>query len=377
MLAAGEPSGDMHAAELIKALRSSQDAGLFDCFGMGLAEMQRAGLRQLVDASELSLVGLFEVVAHYPKIRRAYRRMVRALEKEKPDLLVLVDYPDFNLRLARVACRLGIKTLFYISPQVWAWRAGRIKVITRYIDMMAVVFPFEKKIYLDAGVPVRYVGHPLVDRMLNDPPARSESSSGSGKKVLLMPGSRAIEIRRLLPVLCRAATEIAARVPSTRFSLLLAPGIPAETVKQELHKHHLDCELIRENSETTMRNSDLAITASGTATLELALCGTPMIIVYKVSWPSYFLLKRLIKTPRVGLVNIIAGKTIAPELIQSNANAGAIRAQALAILENEQSARVIQRELEQVRRSLGGNGAVKNIASLVREMVGADATAAR
>ncbi len=374
MVVAGEPSGDMHAADLIRALHSGENADGFDCFGMGLSEMKHAGLRRLVDASELSLVGLFEVVAHYPALRRAYRRLVRALREEIPDLLVLVDYPDFNLRLAKVARCVGVKTLFYISPQVWAWRAGRIRAIARRIDMMAVVFPFEEKIYRDAGVPVRYVGHPLVDQMHGLPPPRDRNNGEGGKKVLLMPGSRVVEVRRLLPVLCHAAAEIAAHAPSVRFSLLPAPGIPTEIVKRQLRKHHLNCELIRENPEAAMRGSDLAITASGTATLQLALCGTPMIIIYKTSWPTYFLLKRLVTTPSIGLVNIVAGKTVAPELIQGDANADAIRVQALAMLEDKQRVQTIRRDLDRVKRALGDGGAVEKLADLVRGMVGTGAT---
>ena len=373
MIVAGEASGDMHAADLIEALRPDRGNDRFDCFGMGLEKMTRAGLRKLVDAGELSLVGLFEVCRHYPRIRRAWRRLAAALREEAPDLLVLVDYPDFNLRLARVAHRLGIKTLFYISPQVWAWRAGRIKTIARCIDMMAVVFPFEEKIYRDAGVPTRYVGHPLVDQVGGAAPDPDEYTTGNDKRILLMPGSRLVEVSRLLPVLCRAAAMMSARAGAPRFSLLLAPGIPETLVERRLHEHRLDCELIRDRPEAAMRGSDLAITASGTATLQLALCGTPMIIIYKTSWPTYFLLKRLVTTPHIGLVNIIAGKTVAPELIQGDASADAIVARALEILEDRRRTRVIRRELAQVKRALGEGGAAKNLAGLVREMVGADA----
>ena len=371
MLVAGETSGDMHAANLIAALRSDQSADNagFDCFGMGLGEMKRAGLRQLVDASELSVIGLFEVIAHYPKLRRAYRRLIRALKEEKPDLLVLIDYAEFNLKLAADAKRLGVKTLFYISPQVWAWRAGRVKTIARRVDTMAVVFPFEEKIYRDANVPVRYVGHPLVERMRDVAPFRKNNAGD--KKLLLMPGSRMVEVQRLLPVICRAGADIAARVPSLRCSLLIAPGIPQAYIERQLQEHHLQCELIREDAYAAMCNSDLAITTSGTATLELALCNTPMIIIYKVSWPTYWLLKRLVTTPHIGLVNIISGKAVVPELIQGEANADAIRDRALALLEDPQRLQQMKSDLEQVKRALGDGGTTEKLAELVREMVGA------
>ncbi len=371
MIVAGEPSGDMHAAALIKALRSDESSVRFDCFGMGLEQTQRAGLRRLVDARDLSLVGLFEVVSHYPKLRRAYRRLLRALREEAPTLLVLVDYPDFNLKLAGDAKRLGVKTLFYISPQVWAWRAGRVKTIARRVDMMAVVFPFEEKIYRDAGVPVRYVGHPLLEQVPDLPPPPRD---GNDKNVLLMPGSRLVEVRRLLPTLCRAAVKLAARVPSVRFSLLLAPGVPDALVREELAQYGVECELIREDPYSAMRGSDLAITASGTATLQLALCATPMVIVYKVSWPTYWLLKRLVTTPHIGLVNVVAGKRISPELIQGQASADAICREAAALLEDRTLAQRTKRELQDVRHALGEDGGVEKLAALVREMAEAPGT---
>ncbi len=368
MISAGEPSGDMHAAELIKALGASPGNGRLDCFGMGLEQMQRAGLRRLVDASELSLVGLFEVLAHYPKLRRAYRRLVRALREETPDLLVLVDYPEFNLKLAAAARRLGIKTLFYISPQVWAWRAGRIRTIARRIDMMAVVFPFEEKIYRDAGIPVRYVGHPLLDQLpAAVPPVQRDDGQ---QRVLLMPGSRLTEVRRLLPVITAAAAGIARRTERVRFALLLAPGIPAALVEQQLAEHGVQCELVREEPYALMRESALAITASGTSTLQLALCQTPMVIIYKLSPPTYWLVRRLVQTPHIGLVNIVAGKRLVPELVQGEANADAICREAMPLLEDTQKNRQLRRELRELRQVLGDDGSTLKLAGLVREMLG-------
>ena len=372
MIAAGEPSGDLHAAGLIKALHSNKhyDGKSFDCFGMGLEKMKDAGLRQLVNAKNLSLIGIFEVLIHYPNIKRAYRRLVNAMKEESPDLLVLIDYPEFNLRLALAARKLGIKTLFYISPQVWAWRSKRVKKIAHCIDMMAVIFPFEEKIYHDAGVPVRYVGHPFVDQISHDlSPTISRSNT---KNILLLPGSRTIEIRRLLPILCRSAVKIKNQMPSVHFSLLLAPGIPATLIEKYLQKYQIKCELIDENSDSAMRDSDLAITASGSASLQLALHETPMIIIYKVSWLTYIFLKKLIKIPYIGLVNIILGKKIAPELIQHDANADAICREVFLLLENKNRIQQIKRDLHEIKKILGPSGATKKIADLVREMVGAN-----
>jgi len=362
MIVAGEPSGDMHAADLVRALHAAGDH--YACFGMGLEAMQQAGLRRIVDATELAVVGLFEVITHYPKLRRAYRRLVRALREERPDLLVLVDYPEFNLKLAGEAKRLGIKTLFYISPQIWAWRAGRIRTIAERVDMMAVIFPFEERIYRDAGVPVRYVGHPLVEQAPRALPPRA----GGGRRLLLLPGSRRGEIERMLPVLCRAAVGIRAQLPDARCSLLLAPGIPAARVEQELRRHRLECELLHGNPYAAMAAADLALTASGTATLQLALCGTPMVIIYKVAWPTYWVLRLLVRTPYIGLVNIVAGRQVVPELIQGEANPAAIREQAVALLDAERN-RAMRRDLEQVRRALGVGGASAKLAALVHELV--------
>ena len=378
MFVSGEASGDMYTGAVIEALRENHagDGKRFDCFGMGLERMKQAGMRQLINASELALAGIAEIVSHYPKIKRAYRRLQQALKEESPDLLVLVDYPDFNLRLAREAHKLGIRTLFYISPQIWAWRKKRIKIIADRIDMMVVIFPFEEKIYLDAGIPVRYVGHPLIDEIRKNLPPHPSDKKGDEKKpaektVMLLPGSRMTEVRRLLPVLCRASKKIAAKTPAVNFSLLLAANIPEAFVREKLREYRLECTLVQTHSYAALHNSDVAIAASGTATLQLACCGVPMVIVYKLSWITYALLKKLVKTPFIGMVNIIAGKEIVPELIQQRANADGICREACALLEDDDRRRRIRRELNQVKQALGDGGATKKVARLIREMVDA------
>ena len=377
MFIAGEESGDAHASAVIRALRENANRQRFDFFGMGLEKTKKAGMRQLVNASELALVGIAELLRHYPKIKRAYRHLQRALKEEAPDLLVLVDYPEFNLKLAGYARRQRVKTLFYISPQIWAWRKKRIKTIARRIDMMAVIFPFEEKIYLDAGVPVRYVGHPLIDEMRNSSLEQSDSSDKKKTtrgKIILLPGSRITEVKRLLPVMCQAAKKIAAQIPTARFSLLLSSNISAAFVREQLQKYRLDCDLIEIHPYTAMRTSDVAITASGTATLQLACCGTPMVIVYKLSWITYALAKKLIRIPYIGMVNIIAGKSIAPELIQKAANPDNICREVLSLLENNDRKRQIVDELNQVKQMLGNGGAATEVARLIREMVETEKT---
>lgn len=378
MFVAGETSGDMHASAVIRALRENCDGtpGKFEFIGMGLEKMERAGMRQLVDTTgHLSLAGIVEPLLHYPKIRKAYRNLTRALAQELPDLLVLVDYPEFNLKLASHANRLGVKVLFYISPQIWAWRKSRIKTIAERVDMMAVIFPFEEKIYRDAGVPVRYVGHPLIDEIQGHSSLPGYAATGekvvreraTGKKILLMPGSRMVEVKRLLPVLCQAAAKIAARAQTVRFSLALAANIPKAFVSRQLHKHRLQCELV-DASADTMRSSDVAITASGTATLQLACHGVPMVIIYKLSWLTYGLLKRLVKVPRIGLVNIVAGKPVVAELIQNEATADNICSEVHSLLDNENHVDQVRRELEKVKRALGNGGTAEKVARLICDM---------
>ena len=373
----------MYTGAVVEALRENRGDGTkrFDCFGMGLEGTKRAGMRQLVDASELALAGITELVFHYPKIRRAYRRMQQALREESPDLLVLVDYPDFNLRLAKEAHELGIRTLYYISPQIWAWRKSRIKTIAERIDMMAVIFPFEEKIYRDAGVPVRYVGHPLIDEMRKNPPAEDEKGKTGEKTgertVLLMPGSRMTEVRRLLPVLCRAGRKIAQTTPAVKFSLLLAANVSEAFVREKLRKYRLACDLVRSAPYAAIRNSDAAIAASGTATLQLACCAVPTVIVYKLSWITYALLKRLVNTPFIGMVNIVAGKEVVPELVQHRAGADRICRETRSLLEDSERRQWIKNELRRVRQALGDGGASEKVAGLVREMVEAEKSPSR
>lgn len=374
MFVAGEVSGDMHASAVIRALRKNHTGAdkKFEFIGMGLDRMERAGLRQLAGTTgHLALAGIVEPVLHYPELRKAYRHLAQALAKESPDLMVLVDYPEFNLKLASRAKQLGIKVLFYISPQIWAWRKNRIRTIAERVDMMAVIFPFEEKIYQDAGIPVRYVGHPLIDEIQQKalPPRHAaDKKRAAGKKILLLPGSRMIEVRRLLPILCRAAVKIAAQAPAVQFSLVLAPNIPKAHVIRQLQKHRLQCNLI-EASTAALRSGDIAITASGTATLQLACHGIPMVVVYKLSWLTYALLKRLVKVPYISQVNIIAGKPVASELIQGEASVDNICREIHSLLENGSRVDQIKRELKKVKQALGDGSASEKVARLICEML--------
>ncbi len=296
MIVAGEASGDLHGADLVKTLTQRRpDCGFF---GMGGPAMREAGVELLADASELAVVGLFEVLAHYPRIRRALRRLERTLQDRRPDLLILVDYVEFNLQLARCAKRLGIKVLFYISPQVWAWRSRRVKKIGARVDRMAVLFPFEVEIYQRHGIPVTYVGHPLVSHA-QPSMGRDEVLQGFGLDALrpivgLLPGSRRIEIKRLLPLLIDTAALLQGRIPDAQFLLPLASTLDASDVAPYLPEDR-GIAVIQGHTYDVMQVCDALIAAAGTATLEAALIGTPMAIVYKVSPLSYPILIRCFK----------------------------------------------------------------------------------
>ena len=371
MLVAGEASGDEHAAHLIRRLR---EAGDCECFGMGGTAMRDAGTRLLVDSTALAVVGLVEIIRYYPALRRAFRTLARALRRERPDLLVLVDYPEFNMRLARTAARLGVPVLFYVAPQAWAWRRGRVKKIRRRVSRLAVILPFEQAFFAQHGIAADYVGHPLVEDVARwerthdaqPPPKRSRKS----KTVLLLPGSRRGEVERLLPVFCGAADKLARRLGGrVSFRLLRAPGIGDEMVAPLLEQDRFDCRPADGGTYAEMQRADAAISATGTAILQLALCGTPAVGVYKLSPLTYFLAKRLARIPYASLVNIIGGKAIIPELLQEAATPQAICGETYDLLTNENRRRDVLQGYDEVRRKLGERRASEKLAEIAREMI--------
>jgi lipid-A-disaccharide synthase len=371
MLVAGEASGDMHGAELARHLR--QEAGI-QCIGMGSRHMQAAGVELVVDSSRIAVVGLFEVLAHWSEIQAALKTLRATLATRRPDLLVLIDYPEFNLKLAETAKALGIPVLFYVSPQVWAWRPKRIHKIGRRIDHMAVIFPFEEDFYRRAGIPVTYVGHPLALRVKPDLD-RETALSRFGldsrlKTVALMPGSRNSEIKRLLPILIAAAQQIRQRISNVQFVLPAAPALDAGELQRRADASGVRIAVVQGHTYNAINASDIAITASGTATLEIALLKTPMIVVYKVSSLSYAILKRLIRIKQIALANIIAGQAIVPELIQSAATADRIAAEAVRLLTDTACHQRMRSDLEAVKRNLGQQDGIAGICQLVLNLLG-------
>jgi lipid-A-disaccharide synthase len=364
MLVAGETSGDMHGAELARWLGR---AGI-RCTGMGSRHMREAGVELFVDSSGIAVVGLFEVLAHWSEIQHALKTLRTALASGRPDLLVLIDYPEFNLKLAETAKALGIPVLFYVSPQVWAWRPKRIHKIGRRIDHMAVIFPFETDLYRRAGIPVTYVGHPLAQRVnaVSDRVTvlKNLGLDAGSKTVALMPGSRSGEIKRLLPVLIEAAELIRRRMPGVQFVLPAAPALDAARLQQQVDASGLRLPVVQGRTYDAVNASDIAITASGTATLEIALLETPMIVIYKVSPLSYAILKRLITVKQIALANIVAGRPVVPELIQAEATPGRIASEAIRLLTDPDYHRQMREGLSAVRENLGQHDGIAKLGEL-------------
>jgi lipid-A-disaccharide synthase len=319
------------------------------------------------------VVGLFEVLAHWSEIQSALKTLRAALAARRPDLLVLIDYPEFNLKLAQTAKTLGIPVLFYVSPQVWAWRPGRIHKIGRRIDHMAVIFPFEVDFYRNAGIPVSYVGHPLAQRVKpeldRDSALRRFGLDPRLKTVALLPGSRHSEIRRLLPVLLASARRIQQRMPGVQFVLPAAASVNVDALRHRAEKAGLHIAVVQGHTYDAVNASDIAITASGTATLEIALLETPMIVVYKVSPLSYAILKKLITVKQIALANIVAGRAVVPELIQSDATADKIAAEAERLLTDTVRHQRIRAELAAVKDKLGPDDGIAQIGELVLKLL--------
>jgi lipid-A-disaccharide synthase len=369
MIVAGEASGDLYGAELARRLQQQN----IRCIGMGSRHMQSAGVEVLVDCSNIAVVGLVEVLRHWNEIQAALNTLRLALAQNRPDLLVLIDYPEFNLKLAETAKALGIRVLFYISPQVWAWRPGRVHKIGRRIDHMAVIFPFETDIYRKAGIPVSYVGHPLAQHVkpsLSRAAAIEEFKLDPAKKtVALMPGSRLSEIKRLLPVLIETAALLYKQMPDVQFILPVASSLKMELLQTKVNASGVPIKLVQNRTYDAVHASDVAITASGTATLEIALLETPMIVIYKISPLSYAILKRLITVKHIALANIVAGGPVVPELIQDAANPERIAAEAARQLTDPEYHQRIKQRLRLVRENLGQQDGIEGICKLTLQLL--------
>jgi lipid-A-disaccharide synthase len=367
MIVAGEASGDMHGAHLVAAMRAL-DPELSVC-GMGGVELRRQGVDILYDAASLAVVGLVEVLAHLRDIRAARRVLLQELRANPPHLLILIDYPDFNLLLAGQAKKMGIPVFYYISPQVWAWRSGRVKRIGRLVDAMAVILPFEQQFYRQRGVDVHYVGHPLLDfvrrTMTREEFCRQHGINPGDTLLGLLPGSRKKEIRAMLPVFLQAAARLAATEQHLTVLLPLAPTLTVADLREcGLDGAPVDVRVIAENRYDLMAACDLAMAASGTVTLELAILDVPMVVAYRVSPLTWLAGKMLVKVEFASLVNLIAGREVVVELLQQEAEPERIAAALMDIRPGGKGREKMRHALAEVRKKLGRGGASGNAARL-------------
>jgi lipid-A-disaccharide synthase len=372
MIVAGEASGDMHGASLVREMLRIDPSLNF--YGIGGNKMQDAGVKLLINAAETAVVGLTEVISKFGTLFRIIRQVKKSLDEMKPELVILIDYPDFNLNfVAPAAKKRNIKIFYYISPQVWAWRKSRINKIKKLVDKMAVILPFEVDTYAAKGFVVDYVGHPLLDLVK---PAYSKQESRkifnldeSKTTIGLLPGSRLSEVVKLLPEMLRAAEILAQKIQNVQFILPLADTLEKKTVDDIVSEFTIKVKVISGQTYDAVSCCDLAIVASGTATLETALLSVPMIIIYKISPLSYFIGRLIVNVKNIGLANIIAGKTVVPELIQEDARGNRIAAEALDILTDEERKQEIIKELAEIRNKLGNPGAARKTAQLAYDML--------
>lgn len=366
----GEASGEIYGSLLASEIKRLAPA--ITLTGVGGEAMMKAGVEVFLDSSEISVVGIWEAIVRLRRLRRAFNRVKAEIASQNPDLLVLVDYPGMNLRLARFAKELGIKVMYYVSPQVWAWGRNRIKLIRRSVDKMVVILPFEEELYRREGVDATYVGHPLID-IVKTRLDRAESFKRLGhdptrRLVALLPGSRHQEIRQHLRPLISAAADLGSKLRDVDFVMVTLPGFEA-MITQEISRAGADIGITTDLRYEAIAYSDLAITCSGTVTLEAALLGTPMIVIYRLALFSWALGRVIVKVPYISLVNLVARDEIVPEFIQAEVNPQALAAEAASILGDDARRSGIIERLGQVRSKLGSGGATRKAAEVALSLM--------
>ena len=370
MISCGEPSGDLYAAELARRIRAHEPAAVIT--GFGGERLRAAGANLLGDFSGLSVTGLLEVARLLPRTYAMYRRLVAAARRERPDVLVAVDFPDFNFRLATAIKRFGVPIVYYISPQLWAWRSGRMKTMRALADRVLVIFPFEEQIYRDAGVPVQWVGHPLLD-VLPPPQPRdalvaSLGLSATAPIVALLPGSRRNEVGAILPGLAAAAGRIRAGLPEVQFAVARAPHISDDLLAPLLSIQGARPMVLDGQADELLQVADVALVASGTVTVQAALHECPMVVVYRLSPLTYRLGRPFVRVSTFAMANLVAGSRVVPELIQDDFTPERVAAEALDILTNRARAARMREDLRKVRLRLGTPGASDRAALAVLEV---------
>jgi lipid-A-disaccharide synthase len=364
MVIAGEASGDLHGAGFVRELKKLDRT--VEVFGVGGDKMKREGMELIYHIREVGFMGFFEVLKHLPFIRTMQLALEQVVKLKKPDVLVLIDYPGFNLRFAKIAKNYGVKIVYYISPQVWAWHKSRVKQMKGLIDSMLVVFPFEEKIYHDEGIDAEFVGHPLLE-VLDSKLDRKDFCKRYGldyeKKILaLLPGSRKQEIDTIFPEMLRASRRVANEVGAE-----IVVGV-APTFQEDYFRTFFNVDrvtLVKDATYELMRNADFAFVTSGTATLETGCFGTPMFVVYKTSWPTYLMAKMFIQLKHIGLVNIVSQRSIVPEFVQHRATASILAKEAIKLLRDPARMNSMRSELASLKAKLGSIGASKRVAERV------------
>ena len=370
MISCGEPSGDMYAAELARRIRAREPAAVIT--GFGGERLRAAGADLLGDFSGLSVTGLLEVARVLPRTYAMFRRLVAAARRDRPDVFVAVDFPDFNFRLAAAIRRLGVPIVYYISPQLWAWRPRRMKTMRALADRVLVIFPFEEQIYRDAGVPVQWVGHPLLDVMPRPQPkdllAPTLGLSAAAPIVALLPGSRRNEVRAILPGLAAAARRIRARLPDVQFAVARAPHISDDLLAPLGSIPGAPPIVLDGQADELLQIADVALVASGTVTVQAALHECPMVVVYRLSPLTYRLGRPFVRVSTFAMANLVAESRVVPELIQDDFTPESVAAEALDILTNRARAAGMREDLRNVRLRLGTPGASDRAAQAVLEV---------
>ncbi len=369
LISAGEASGDLHAGSVTRAIKQLEPEA--EIFGMGGDCLREAGGEVLFDIKDHSVMGFVEVLKRLPDIWKLRSAFIELMDCRRPDVLLTIDYPGFNMRLAKLAKERGIKVVSFIAPSAWAWRPSRAAGVVKVVDKIASIFPFEYDLYKSYGADIEFVGHPLVDTVKPSLP-RTEAEQLAGKRaghplVLLMPGSRTMEIQRLLPDMLAAAKILKQKRPDIDFAMPRAVTIAREMLEGPVKQAGLDIKLTEGHNYDVMSVADLAIATSGTVTLEAALCGLGCEILYKASPISFWIAKQEVEIPHIGLPNIVAGSLIEPELLQDDCTPEKIAGTALELLEPKRYER-LQKDLQEVKEKLGAPGAVKRVAELVLRM---------
>jgi len=371
MIIAGEASGDLHAANLIKSLKSINPH--IEIFGMGGKKMQAESAEIIYDITDIAIVGFFEVLKHIFTFKKIFEKLSKLLETRKPDAVILVDYPGFNLRFAKIAKEKNIPVIYYISPQIWAWGENRVHEIKKYVDKMIVIFGFEENIYKEAGIKVSFVGHPFLD--IVKPGWKKEETIKTAHlkhdsiKIALMPGSRKKEIEKHLPSMLRACEIIKNNIPNSEFIISKIKELDQSLYNKIIHKSIIKPHSLDNRPYEIMDIADLVIVSSGSATLEVAIMEKPMVIVYKTSFLTWLLARNLIKIPDIGLVNIIARERIIPELTQFEVTPKNIAKTSLEILNNHKRIHEIKENLRKVKSKLGETGASSRAAHIIHKYI--------